>query len=126
MTGQRYDERGSGSVLTVLTVALVCCAFLVVIVVGGYLVADHRAVAAADQAALSGATSYTATADATAACRSAGRVAELNGAVLLDCRLTGDQLDYAVSVEVAVEVGVLWPGLPDRVRAGASAGRLSG
>src|SRR5699024_2117871 len=52
------DERGSGSMLTLMTVALTLMAFLVVLVVGSYLIADHRAVAAADRAALSGARAH--------------------------------------------------------------------
>lgn len=119
------DHKGSGSVLTLITVGLVLMAFVVVIVVGSYLVADHRAVAAADQAALSGARAHGAS-DGPTPCEVAGRSAELNDARVVECRLSGDRVDYVVQVVVAVDVGVLWPGLPAEVRAGAHAGRMSG
>lgn len=124
------DERGSGSVLTLVAVALTLVAFLVVLVVGSYLVADHRAVAAADRAALSGARAHGAPGgrqqQASSACGTARRAAELNGARLTSCRVTGDRTDYVVQVTVVVDVGVLWPGLPSQLPASARAGRLSG
>ena len=120
------DQHGSGSVLTLITVGLVLMAFLVVIVVGSYLVADHRAVAAADQAALSGARAHGSPSAGHTACEVAGRSAELNGARVVECRLSGDRVDYVVQVVVAVDVGVVWPGLPTEVQAGAQAGRMSG
>ena len=124
MNLRRRDQRGSGSVLTLITVGLVLMAFVVVIVVGSYLVADHRAVAAADQAALSGARAHTG--DGRTACEVAGRSAELNGARVVECQLSGDRVDYVVQVVIAVDVGMLWPGLPTEVRADAQAGRVSG
>ncbi|HLQ82102.1 MAG TPA: Rv3654c family TadE-like protein [Bacillota bacterium] len=124
------DERGSGSMLTLMTVALTLMAFLVVLVVGSYLIADHRAVAAADRAALSGARAHGAPGgrqqEASSACETARRVAELNGARMTGCRITGDRADYVVQVTVVVDVGVLWPGLPAQVPGSAHAGRLSG
>lgn len=126
MTGRRREDRGSGSVLTVVTVALVLAGFVVVIVIGSYLVADHRAMAAADQAALSAARVYAATGERSTACNAASRAAVLNDARVLECRLVGDLVDHVTTVEVAVDVGVLWPGLPGQVRARASAGRLTG
>lgn len=120
-----HDQRGSGSMLTLITVGLTLMAFVVVIVVGGYLVADHRAVAAADQTALSAARAHAHPEGGDDACQVAQQTAGLNGARVESCRISGDRIDYVVRVVVSVEVGVLWPGLPREVRADAQAGRMT-
>ncbi len=90
-------------------------------VVAGYLASHHRARAAADLAALSGAAAY---AKAEDACAQARRTARQNGATVARCDQVGDAVDFVVTVRVVVEVRVRSPGLPRQVEAEAHAGRV--
>ena len=93
------------------------------LLIAGYLLAHHRARAAADLAALSGATAYAAGNDA---CTQARRTARANGAQITSCELAGDPVDFVVTVRTKVPVGVRIGGLPRSVAAEAHAGRVSG
>lgn len=117
----RFDQRGSGTVLIVAIMALLLTLGAAATVVGGYGVASHRAKAAADLAAVSGA-SATATGDDP--CRAARRVAVANHAQLDDCQLTGDQQDFVVAVKVSIQLKPVWPGLPKVVTTEAYAGSV--
>lgn len=110
----RQHERGA---VTVLAVALLGLILLVGVALGvaAAMVVDHRrAQAAADLAALAGATAHQRGEDG---CGAAGRVAVANGGTLGGCRVEGD----AVVVEVRV-TGPRWLGqvadLSGRARAG--------
>lgn len=87
--------------------------------IAGYLVAAHRARAAADLAALSGAVAVSNGSDG---CRAAGRIARENGAALSDCSRVGDDLDFVLTVQARVRVRAFVPGLPAIVHASAHAG----
>jgi secretion/DNA translocation related TadE-like protein len=89
------------------------------VVVAGYLVAAHRVRTAADLAALSGAAAQASGSDGCPAARSNARS---NGARLVECGQVGDSVDFVVTVRAEVEVDVLFPGLPKRLRAVAHAG----
>jgi len=86
----------------------------------GYAAAAQKANAAADLVALSGAAAQV---SGEGACRGAARAARANGVDLTQCQVSGDILEFAVSVEVTLPVPHALPGLPDGVRARASAGR---
>ena len=108
------EERGA---VTVLAVALLGLVLLVGAALGvaAAMVVDHRrAQAAADLAALAGATAHQRGEDG---CRAAARMAVANGGALGGCRVEGD----AVVVEVRV-TGPRWLGqvadLSGRARAG--------
>ena len=85
----------------------------------GYLAAAHKARAAADLAALSGAVTIQAGGDGCAAAR---RVAGDNGTELSACDRVGDQVDFVISIEVVRRVRTGIPGLPAQVTAVAHAG----
>jgi secretion/DNA translocation related TadE-like protein len=106
-------------VLTVGVMAVVLVLGGAALVVAGYAVGYHRARAAADLAALSGATAFRSGQDA---CREARRSAERNGARLTDCEVAGDQIDFVVTVEVSVAARGQPRGLPRHVDAIAHAG----
>lgn len=84
--GKAGDE-GSGTLLVIVAVALVLAVGLATMVLGGALHARTRAAAAADLAALAGATSSLASPDH--ACQQAALVASANGARLTDCEIRG-------------------------------------
>jgi secretion/DNA translocation related TadE-like protein len=119
--GARRDGRGSASVLVAGLLGVLLVLSGAALVVGGFALAHHRARAAADLAAVSGATVFGQGADA---CEQARRSARDNGAEVLSCEQTGDQIDYVVTVRVAVGVRIRVPGLPDRVEARAHAGSV--
>ena len=68
-------------------------------VICGYLLGYHRARAAADLAALSGAVAYQQGRDG---CAEARRLASVNGAGLAACEDVGDQVDFVITVRVTV------------------------
>ena len=91
-------------------------------VITGYLIGHHRARAAADLAALSGAAAYVRGQDV---CDQARQIARQNGADLISCTRVGDDLDFVVTVRTAVPARSRLPGMPRTVEAEAHAGRLS-
>lgn len=113
-------ERGSGTLLAAAAVVVLAAVAGLLVVLAAYLAAAHAARAAADLAALSAAADQIRGLEP---CLAAGRIAAANGARLVACRLTGDSLDFVVSVSVAAAVRGNWPGLPGEVRAEAHAGR---
>lgn len=117
----RRNQRGSGTVLVAAVVLVLMLVSVGLLVVAGYIAAAHHARAAADLAALSGAS---ARAQGQDACRAAAVVAARNGVRLVSCRERGDSLDFVVTVTVAQQVSVPSPVLPGSVDATAHAGRL--
>lgn len=112
-------ERGSGTVLTVGLMGLVLALAGAAMVVAGYLVAAHRAKAAADLGALSGAAAVRSGLDP---CVAAARAAEGQRAEVRRCERVGDQIDFVVTVTAQVTVGVRVPGLPRTLAAVGHAG----
>ena len=121
MTGRvrRGDQRGSASVLVAAVMGVVVVLTGVALLVAGYEVAQHRARAAADLAAVSGAVAFAAGRDA---CDQARRTARDNDATVLSCSTVGDPVEYVVSVRVALPVRSRVRGLPTRVVGEAHAG----
>jgi secretion/DNA translocation related TadE-like protein len=89
-------DRGAASILVVVTGLVVVAAGLVVAVAAAHLTGEARAQAAADQAALAGAS--WAYAGESVACARAAVFAEKNDATLVSCSLNG--LDLYVTVEI--------------------------
>ena len=115
-------ERGSGTLLMAGIMGLVVTLGAMAMLVAGYVVGYHRARAAADLAALSGAAAFSVGGDA---CAEARRTAKLNGARVARCGQVGDHIDFVVTVRAVVDVRSLLPGLPKEVEAEAYAGRIS-
>jgi secretion/DNA translocation related TadE-like protein len=118
-SGGTGSERGSGSVLMVGVMLVLTTLGAAGMWTAGYLAAGQRVRAAADLAALSGAT---ATAAGRNGCSEAGRVAALNGADLVHCEVAGDSTRFVVAVETRMAVQLRLPGLPSAVGATAHAG----
>lgn len=119
--GPRRDGRGSASVLVAGLLGVLVVLSGAALLVAGFAVAHHRARAAADLAAVSGATVFAQGSDA---CQQARRSAQDNGAAVVSCEQVGDQVDYVVTVRVAVTVRTRVPGLPEQVQALAHAGSV--
>jgi secretion/DNA translocation related TadE-like protein len=89
------------------------------LVIAGYAVGYHRARAAADLSALSGAAAFQGGREA---CSQAARTARQNGARLNHCDVVGDAIDFVVTVRVSVRARTRIPHLPRAVTAQAHAG----
>lgn len=113
------DERGSGTVLMIGVIAVLLVLGSTALVVCGYLIAGHRARAAADLAAFSGASVAARGGDPCAAAR---RNAHAHGARVVSCDRVGDQIDFVVTVTAAVATTSPLPGLPRELRVTAHAG----
>ena len=114
----RVGERGGASILMAGVMGVVVTLSSVAMVICGYLLGYHRARAAADLAALSGAVAYQ---QGRNGCAEARRLAAANGARLADCGQVGDQVDFVITVRAAVTVGLRVPGLPRTMTAEAHA-----
>jgi secretion/DNA translocation related TadE-like protein len=113
------SERGSASVLMTGIVGVVLALSSTALLIAGYAVGYHRARAAADLSALSGAAAFQQGRDA---CAQARQTARRNGARVQQCDLVGDAIDFVVTVRVAVPARSHIPQLPKDVSAEANAG----
>lgn len=104
-------ERGSGSVLALVTVAVIAAVTAAAVLVCGAWAARERAAVAADAAALAGAEVAVGRAVGEP-CAQAEVVARSNGAALVECTVTG----------VVVRVGAVVPYAAWQARASARAG----
>ncbi len=112
------EERGAAALLTLVMAGVLLFVAAALGAVGGLVVAHRRAEAAADLAALAGASAL---ARGREGCVAAREVAEANGAVLRQCLVDGS----TVTVMVAVR-GPRWLGQQPDLEASARAGRGSG
>lgn len=108
-------DAGSGTVLMVGSVGVLAIVLAGAMLLGAAILASGRARSAADLAALAGATQTIAGAGGAAACQSTQGVATLNGARLIDCRVSGQFIALTVAVRPA-------SGLVGRAVASARAG----
>jgi secretion/DNA translocation related TadE-like protein len=115
---RRRDERGSATMLMVGVLAVVVLLSGAALLVAGYALSNHRARAAADLSALSAAAAFARAGDG---CAQARRTAMANGARLTHCDRVGDDVDFVVTVGVAVSVRTRVPGLPTAIDAQAHA-----
>jgi len=117
--GATPAERGSASVLMVGVMAVVVTLTSAALVIAGYATGYHRARAAADLSALSGAAAFEHGRDA---CAQARQTARQNGARVDRCGLVGNAIDFVVTVRVSVAARTRVPQLPKQVAAEAHAG----
>ena len=116
MTSTRQSsERGSATVWVLALSGLLAFLGAAVVLAGAAAVARHRATAAADLAALSGAGH--AVLGEPDACAAAAEVATANGAVLTGCSVAAGAV-VEVRVRVAVRVGPISGAAVERARAG--------
>jgi secretion/DNA translocation related TadE-like protein len=124
--GPTPSQRGAGTLLVAVAVAAALAVAAAVLLVVGYSGAQRGAVAAADLTALAGAASYVRGQDV---CAVAEQVAQANRVRLTKCEISGDSLDFVVSVTVEralyLPFGLRGVGLPEVVQASSQAGRLS-
>ena len=111
------SEVGSASVLMVGILGVVVALSSAALVIAGYAVGYHRARAAADLSALSGAVAFQQGRDP---CAQAALTARHNGARVDRC--SQDAVDFVVTVRVSVEARTRIPKLPRTVAAEAHAG----
>lgn len=112
--GPSTGERGSATVHATFFIGLLTMVALVGAAVSALYVGQRRAASAADLAALAGASALQ---RGESGCAAAGSIAGVNGAELVGCNTTGDEL----TVEVTVAVPTLFRGTFG-VRAEARAG----
>ena len=112
------SEAGTATVLVMPLLGVIVLVAIVASVLGSLVVAQRRVQAAADLAALAGASAVP---GAAGACAVAARLSRRNGADMVSCRLEGRD----VRVEVAVQVTGLI-GRSVTVRAQARAGPAAG
>lgn len=112
------DQRGSATIVMTALMAAVVMFSGAAMLIAGFQVAQHRARAAADLSALSGAAAFQQGSDG---CGQARRTATGNGARLTACDHVGDEVDFVVTVRVSVTVLTRIPGLPRSVTAEAHA-----
>lgn len=111
---RREDERGAATVVAAMAMTLLVALTAAGVYLGAAVVARHRAQAAADLAAVTGATMLVG--GPVSACEQAAAVAARMGAHLTACDITG--LDVVVSVDVEVNLGRFAAG-PARAQARA-------
>ena len=115
------SEFGSASVLMVGIMGVLIGLSSAALVIAGYAVGYHRARAAADLSALSGAAAFQQGRDP---CAQAALTARHNGARVDRCSQVGDEVDFVVTVRVSVEVRTRMPQMPSTVAAEAHAGSV--
>lgn len=112
----RRDESGTATVAVLSLIGVVLLVATAAAAVLGAVVAHRQAQAAADLAALSGATAAQEGGDG---CGAASEVARANRGAVTECRLEGDDVLVTVAVEVPGEVDMLGR-VSARARAGPS------
>jgi secretion/DNA translocation related TadE-like protein len=116
------SELGSATVLMVGIMAVVVALSSATLVIAGYAVGYHRARAAADLSALSGAATFQ---QGREPCAQAARTASQNGARAVRCSQVGDAVNFVVTVRVSVVVKTRIHQLPSTVAAEAHAGPVN-
>ncbi|HEU4513157.1 MAG TPA: Rv3654c family TadE-like protein [Nocardioidaceae bacterium] len=119
--GRHRGQRGSAALLVVGLLGVLTGLAFAGAVVGGLLVAQRRAAAAADLAALAGAEALApggvATVPTGSGCGRAARVGRENGAQLTGCSVEGREIVVRVAVDVTNPFGGTWE-VPAVARAG--------
>jgi secretion/DNA translocation related TadE-like protein len=113
------SELGSATALMAAVMGVVVALSGAALVIAGYAVGYHRARAAADLSALSGAAAFQ---QGREPCAQAALTAKQNGARVVRCSQVGDAVDFVVTVRVSVGAGMRIPDMPRTVAAEAHAG----
>jgi secretion/DNA translocation related TadE-like protein len=116
------SELGSATALMVGIMGVVVALSSGGLVIAGYAVCYHRARAAADLSALSGAVALQ---QGREPCAQAAMTAKQNGARVVRCNQVGDAVDFVVTVRVSVVADMRLPHLPRVVAAEAHAGPVN-
>jgi secretion/DNA translocation related TadE-like protein len=116
------SELGSATALMVGIMGVVVTLSSAALVIAGYAVGCHRARAAADLSALSGAAAFQ---QGREPCAQAALTARQNGARVVRCNQVGDAVDFVVTVRVSVVAGTRIPHMPRTVAAEAHAGPVN-
>ena len=116
------SELGSATALMVGIMGVVVALGTAALVIAGYAVGYHRARAAADLSALSGAAAFQQSREP---CAQAALTARQNGARVVRCNLVGDAADFVVTVRVSVVAYTRLPHLPRTTAAEAHAGPVN-
>ncbi|MEV6292538.1 Rv3654c family TadE-like protein [Streptomyces sp. NPDC051896] len=95
MRGRRPSDRGSATVWSLGSMAVLCAVFGVVLALGQAVVVRHRAAGGADLAALTAAAHWEE--GGAAACARAGRVAAAQGVRLVRCAIVGETSDVTAA-----------------------------
>ncbi len=111
-------ERGSGTVLALGFIMVLCTVLLAGVALSGAVVAAHRAAAAADLAALAGAQTLSGGSEATQACVRAATIAGAQAAEVLGCRVRGEEVEVKVSVQLPWAQALIRETAVARARAG--------
>jgi secretion/DNA translocation related TadE-like protein len=122
MRGIVRSELGSATALMVGIMGVVVTLSSAALVIAGYAVGYHRARAAADLSALSGAAAFQ---QGREPCAQAALTARQNGARVVRCNQVGDAVDFVVTVQVSVVAGTRIPHVPRTVAAEAHAGPVN-
>jgi secretion/DNA translocation related TadE-like protein len=117
-----HSELGSATALMVGIMGVVVALSSAALVISGYAVGYHRARAAADLSALSGAVAFQ---QGREPCTQAAMTAKQNGARADRCNQVGDAVDFVVTVRVSVVADMRLPHLPRTVAAEAHAGPVN-
>lgn len=112
MTG--FGERGAASVLALVLIGALTSATLAAVLLGGLVLGQRRAAAAADLAALAGAAAVQ---QGQPGCTAAGLVAAANGTRLTSCSEQGETVLVAVVADAGSVLGSEVR-VPGRARAG--------
>jgi secretion/DNA translocation related TadE-like protein len=123
MQGVARRERGSATALIVGIMGVVVVLSSAALLIAGYAVGFHRARAAADLSALSGAAAFQ---QGREPCAQAALTARQNGARVDRCSQMGDAVDFVVTVRVSVVARTRIPNMPRTVGAEAHAGPVDG
>ncbi|WP_300079188.1 Rv3654c family TadE-like protein [Propioniciclava sp.] len=117
----RRGERGSGSLLA--GIGLWALALLVLVLLGAasFALGGHKVAGAADLAAVAGAQAQVGGADACGAARSS---AAANDVEVVSCGVTGDEVEFVVTVSVRLPVG--FGPVREALTARANAGVVTG
>ncbi len=116
MTRHDRHDRGSGTIYALVLVAVVAATAVGAAAVGGAVIARHRAMSAADLAALAAADMLVRGGDP---CAAAGHIAARQAVELISCSTTEMVVDVTVGVPVR---GALGFGLVAQMRARAGPG----
>jgi secretion/DNA translocation related TadE-like protein len=114
-----HSERGSATALMAGIIGVVVALSGAALVIAGYAVGYHRARAAADLSALSGAAAFQ---QGREPCAQAALTARQNGARVIRCSQVGDAVDFVVTVRVSVVAATRIPHMPRMIAAEAHAG----
>ena len=113
------SERGSATALMAGIMGVVVALSGAALVIAGYAAGYHRARAAADLSALSGAAAFQ---QGREPCAQAALTARQNGARAVRCSQVGDAVDFVVTVRVSVVAATRIPHVPRTIAAEAHAG----